>query len=176
MIILGLGSNLSSDFGDRFKNIDLAISFLKDLRINLVNKSSFYESVAYPNKNDPKFINVVISVSSILSPIDLMLSLISIEEKLGRKRMIKNDPRTCDLDIIDFNGIVKNFKMNNFELILPHERLINRNFVLHPLKEICPNWSHPKNKKNINIFINNLKEANNEITKLSISDISRHVK
>ena len=105
-----------------------------------------------------------------------MLSLISIEEKLGRKRMIKNDPRTCDLDIIDFNGIVKNFKMNNFELILPHERLINRNFVLHPLKEICPNWSHPKNKKNINIFINNLKEANNEITKLSISDISRYVK
>ena len=41
MIILGLGSNLSSDFGDRFKNIDLAISFLKDLNINLVSKSSF---------------------------------------------------------------------------------------------------------------------------------------
>ena len=63
MIILGLGSNLSSDFGDRFKNIDLAISFLKHKNIDLVNKSSFYESVAYPNKNDPKFINVVISVS-----------------------------------------------------------------------------------------------------------------
>ena len=48
MIILGLGSNLPSDFGDRFKNIDLAISFLKDKNINLVNKSSFYESICVP--------------------------------------------------------------------------------------------------------------------------------
>ena len=176
MIFIGIGSNLPSSFGDRFKNIDLSISFLEEIGVKLIQKSSFYETLSQPNKNDPKFINVVISVSSILSPIDLMLSLISIEEKLGRKRITKNDPRTCDLDIIDFNGIVKNFKMNNFELILPHERLINRNFVLHPLKEICPNWSHPKNKKNINILINDLKEANNEITKLSISDISRYVK
>jgi len=47
MIILGLGSNLSSDFGDRFKNIDLAIGFLRDKNIDLVKKSSFYESIAY---------------------------------------------------------------------------------------------------------------------------------
>ena len=69
MIILGLGSNLSSDFGDRFKNIDLAINFLRDKNINLVNKSSFYESVAYPNKNDPKFVNIVISVEKLVEEI-----------------------------------------------------------------------------------------------------------
>ena len=89
MIFIGIGSNLPSSFGDRFKNIDLSISFLEEIGVKLIQKSSFYETLSQPNKNDPKFINVVISVSSILSPIDLMLSLISIEEKLGRKRITK---------------------------------------------------------------------------------------
>ena len=111
MIILGLGSNLPSDFGDRFKNIDLAIKFFKDKNINLVNKSSFYESVAYPNKNDPKFINIVISVETSLKSVDLMKILLSVEEKLGRKRFKKNDPRTCDIDIIDFHGKIINIKI-----------------------------------------------------------------
>ena len=82
------------------------------------------------------------------------------------KEIKKNDPRTCDIDIIDFNGLVKKFYIHNTELILPHERLEARNFVLHPLKEISPNWTHPKTKKNIDILIHNLKDANNEITKL----------
>ena len=64
------------------------------------------------------------------------------------------------------NGLVKKFYIHNTELILPHERLEARNFVLHPLKEISPNWTHPKTKKNIDILIHNLKDANNEITKL----------
>ncbi len=176
MIFIGIGSNLSSAFGNRFTNIDLAISLLQKKGVKLLKKSSFYETFSQPNKNDPKFVNVVISADSNLSPIDLMMFLISIEEKLGRKRKKKNDPRTCDMDIIDFNRLVKNFKIDNFELILPHERLINRNFVLHPLKEICSNWTHPKTKKNIDILINNLEEANNQITKLSQNDISTHVK
>ena len=64
MIFLGIGSNLSSSFGDRFKNIDLAISFLEEKKIKLFKKSSFYETFSYPNKNDPKFINIVISVET----------------------------------------------------------------------------------------------------------------
>ena len=176
MIFIGIGSNLHSNFGDRFKNIDLAISLLQKKGVKLLNKSSFYETFSQPNKSDPKFLNLVISVESSLSPVDLMLFLISIEEKLERKREKKNDPRTCDLDIIDFNGIVKNFKIGNFELVLPHKGLIDRNFVLYPLKEICSNWTHPKTKKNINILIDNLKTPNNEITKLSQNDINAHVK
>jgi len=167
MIFIGIGSNLSSELGNRFKNIDLAISFLQEKGIKLLKRSSFYETFSQPNKNDPKFINVVISVESNLLPVELMLILISIEEKLGRNRKKKNEPRTCDLDVIDFNGIVKKFKIDNFELVLPHRDLTNRNFVLHPLKEICSNWIHPKTKKNIDALIDNLKAANNEITKLS---------
>ena len=60
MIFLGIGSNLSSKFGDRQKNIELAISFLKKYKINVFKKSSFYETFSYPNKKDPKFLNVVV--------------------------------------------------------------------------------------------------------------------
>ncbi len=176
MIYIGIGSNLTSSFGNRFKNIELAISFLQDKKIRLIKKSSFYETFSYPNKKDPKFINIVISVESNLSPEDLISALIVIEEKLERKRKKKNDPRTCDLDIIDYKRKVMNFKFSNLELTLPHKELSNRNFVLYPLKEISPNWIHPVTKKNIDLLIKNLKSSNNEITKLSQDDINSHVK
>ena len=167
MIFLGIGSNLSSSFGDRFKNIDLAISFLEACKINIIKKSSFYETFSYPNKSNPKFINNVIAVETKLPPVDLMSVLISVEEKLERKRGKKNDPRTCDLDIIDYNYHIMNFKYRDLKLTLPHKEMINRNFVLYPLREIYPNWRHPLTKKNINVLIKDLKTSNNEITKLS---------
>lgn len=176
MIYIGIGSNLASNFGDRFKNIELAVSYLQKERIKLIKKSSFYETFSYPNRKDPKFINIVISVQSDLSESDLMSVLIRIEEKLERKRKKKNDPRTCDLDIIDYKRKVMNFKFSNLELTLPHKELNNRNFVLYPLREISPNWTHPVTKKNIDLLIKNLKSSNNEITKLSQDDINSHVK
>ena len=53
MIFLGLGSNLPSIFGDRFKNIDLAMTFLEANRVKIVKKSSFYETPSYPDKSKP---------------------------------------------------------------------------------------------------------------------------
>ena len=167
MIFLGLGSNLSSKFGDRFTNINLAISFIEGYGIKVIKKSNFYETPSYPNKENPKFINAVILIETILPPADLMSVLIFIEEKLERKRSKKNDPRTCDLDIIDYNYQIMNFKYGDLELTLPHKEMINRNFVLYPLREIYPNWIHPLTKKNINVLIKDLKTSNNEITKLS---------
>ncbi len=176
MIYLGIGSNLSSSFGDRFANINLAVSSLKEKKINLVKKSSFYETFSYPNKENPKFINIVIAVKTSLSPKNLMESLILIEEKLERKRLKKNDPRTCDIDIIDYNKEIINFNLNNFELKIPHQSMSVRNFVLYPLKEICPNWIHPISKTTIDVLIENLKKTNNDITKLSQNDINSYVK
>ncbi len=167
MIYVGIGSNLSSSFGDRFKNIELALSFLEENKIKLIKKSSFYETFSYPDKNKPKFINIVASIESTLPALDLMTVLISIEEKLERKRFKKNDPRTCDIDIIDYKREIMSYKRDNFELTLPHKSMVERNFVLHPLKEICPDWIHPITKKNIDVLIKNLKTHNNEITKLT---------
>ena len=86
MILLGLGSNLSSNFGDRFKNIDLAIYYLETYQIKVVKKSSFYESLSYPDKKNPKFINVVIEISTSLKELtdeQLMLEFQTVN-KLSR--------------------------------------------------------------------------------------------
>ena len=176
MIYLGIGSNLSSSFGNRFENINSAIFYLQEKQINLVKKSSFYETFSYPNREDPKFINVVIEVKTSLSPQNLMKELILIEHKLERKRSKKNEPRTCDIDIIDFKNQIINFKLNNSELKIPHQSMVSRNFVLYPLKEICPNWVHPITQTTIDVLIKDLKKVNNEITKLSQNDISSYVK
>ena len=133
MIFLGLGSNLSSRFGDRFVNIKLAISYLEEYGIKVIKKSSFYETPSYPNKENPKFINAVILVETILPPVDLMSVLIFIEKKLERKRSKKNDPRTCDIDIIDYNSQILNLRYNNLVLTVPHKELTLRNFILFPL-------------------------------------------
>ena len=170
MIILGLGSNLTSTFGDRFKNIDLAISYLEVYGIKLLKKSSFYESPSFPNKNDPKFINVVIKVLTDLPPVDLASVLIFIEEKLERKRNKKNDPRTCDIDIIDYKSQVVDFTYNNLVFEVPHKSITQRNFVLIPLLEIEPQWKHPRTKEHISAIIDKLSlESKNSILKIEKS-------
>ena len=123
MVILGLGSNLPSTFGDRFKNINLAISYLESNKIKIVNKSSYYESPSYPNKENPKFINVVISATTFLKLENLVSTIISVEEKLERKRNYKNDPRTCDIDIIDFNGEIINSKNWSVQIVKEGDEL-----------------------------------------------------
>ena len=158
MFLLGLGSNLSSSFGDRFENLNLATSYLEAYKIKIIKRSSFYETPSYPDIKNPKFINIVVEISTSLPPEDLASVLIFIEEKLERKRIIKNEPRTCDIDIIDYNGKVMNFTYKNLIFKVPHEKLIYRNFVLYPLKEIVPKWIHPKNKDSIDVLINKLSE------------------
>ena len=167
MIFLGLGSNLPSKYGDRFTNINIAISFLEAYGIKVIKKSSFYETPSYPNKENPKFINVVILVETILPPIDLMSVLIFVEEKLERKRGKKNDPRTCDIDIIDYNSQILNLRYNNLDLTVPHKELTSRNFILFPLQEISPTWKHPKTKEIISVLLQKLNdEDKNSILKI----------
>ena len=170
MFLLGLGSNLSSSFGDRFENLNLAISYLETYQIKIINRSSFYETPSYPDIKNPKFINLVVDVSTYLLPEDLASVLIFVEEELERKRIKKNEPRTCDIDIIDYNGKVMEFTYKNLIFKVPHEKLIYRNFVLFPLQEIAPKWVHPKNKDSIDVLINKLpNEEKKSILKITKS-------
>jgi len=159
MIVLGLGSNLHSSYGDRFENINHALSCLESYKIKILLKSSFYETPSYPNERDPKFINIVIGISTTFKPSELATILITVEEKLERKRNYKNEPRTCDIDIIDYNGKIIDFKCKNLDFIVPHVNLVHRNFVLIPLKEILPEWKHPKTKEPIDKIIDRLSEV-----------------
>ena len=156
MFLLGIGSNLSSKYGDRFENIEKAIYFLEYNKVKILKKSSYYETPSYPDKNSPKFINVVIKIETNLSIDELASTIFLVEKKLERKRIRKNEPRTCDIDIIDYNGEVMDFNYKNLIFKVPHEKLVYRNFVLFPLKEIAPNWAHPKTKDSIDVLINKL--------------------
>ena len=167
LVILSLGSNLSSKIGDRFDNLEYALSLLNGEDISIEKISSFYESPSYPNFNHPKFLNIVISVKTNLSPLDLILFLLNVEEKLGRKRDIKNEPRVCDIDIIDYKGKLINLKYQENELIIPHKNMNSRSFVLYPLEEIMPEWKHPKTKESVLSLINKLSdEARKSILKI----------
>ena len=108
MILLSLGSNLASKFGDSKKTLLKCYEFFNNEHIKILKKSSFYESVAIPNKSDPKFINSVISIETKFSPEELIKYILKVEENFDRKREQVNAPRTCDIDIVDFNGEIIN--------------------------------------------------------------------
>jgi 2-amino-4-hydroxy-6-hydroxymethyldihydropteridine diphosphokinase len=168
MIFLSIGSNLPSNNSSREKNIKTTIKMLEENNIKKIKCSSYYETPSYPDKKNPKFINVILQINFSNNTYKLLEKIAIIEKKMGRIRKKTNEPRTCDIDIIDFKQIVIKTK----KLTLPHPRLSNRNFVLYPLKEIYSEWKHPISKKNVDILIKNLNiNLRNEITKMNESDI-----
>ncbi len=82
MIYLGIGSNL----GNRKKNIEKAKFKLLQKDINILQSSNYYESLSWPDIKHPKFLNVVLKVSTNISPIDLIKECKRIEKSLGRKK------------------------------------------------------------------------------------------
>ena len=102
------------------------------------------------------FINIVIEVKTNFDPPKLASTILLVEKYLQRKRDKKNDPRTCDIDIIDFNGLVEIHSLNKEKFEIPHKELSKRNFVLFPLYEIEPKWKHPKTKETVKELINKL--------------------
>ena len=164
MIFLSIGSNLSSNFGNRFDNINLAISYLNHYGIQIIKRSNFYETPSYPNKNLPNFLNVGILGTFDKSHKELLKIITLIEKRIGRVKSKKNDPRVCDIDIIDFDGNIIISK----NLSIPHTKSHLRNFVLYPIDQIDPNWSHPILKQNVKFLINKLDlKSRIEITRLN---------
>jgi len=146
IVFLGIGSNL----GLRKTNIEKAKFLLSAYNLDLISVSSYYETPSWPDPTKPKFINIILKLKCYYNPQDLLKICKSIETKLGRKKEKKNAPRTCDLDIIDFNKLVskKNTKIN-----LPHKMMHKRNFVLFPLFEIQKNWIHPDKQIDVKTLI-----------------------
>ena len=164
MIHLNIGSNLNSIHGSRFDNISIAIHLLIEAKLKIVRISNFYVTPSYPNQKLPMFLNVGVLVNKNLNLLKLYKVINLIQKKIGRIKTKKNDPRVIDIDIIDFNGLIKDSK----DLILPHPRAHLRNFVLYPIHEIDPNWSHPIFRKNAQFLINNLSQKSRiEITRLN---------
>jgi 2-amino-4-hydroxy-6-hydroxymethyldihydropteridine diphosphokinase len=140
-VILSLGSNL----GDRKLVLRRALSRLSSF-LRVVRVSSIYEtSPLDAPAGSPVFFNLVVAALS-RDPADVLLRKIhEVEKSLGRVRRIRNAPRTLDIDLILYG--VKLVKAP--DLVVPHPRFHQRNFVLDPLKELRVGWVDPRSGRSI---------------------------
>ncbi len=146
IVFLGIGSNL----GLRKINIEKAKFLLAQYNLNFLSVSSYYETPSWPDPRKPKFLNIILKIKCNYNPQEFLKICKFIEIQLGRKKAKKNAPRTCDLDIIDFNNLVSK---KNDEINLPHKMMHKRNFVLLPLFEIQKNWIHPDKQIDVKTLI-----------------------
>ena len=159
-IYIGIGANIPSPFGNPYQSIQHLIAILPSHGITVIRQARCWRNPAWPDPNDPEFLNTCIEVNTSLSPDDLLKTLLKIEEQFDRTRTHKNAPRPLDLDIIDYNGE----KIEQDNLSLPHPKLQERAFVLLPLFDIAPLWQHPTIKIPIHELLRNLDQEDHEKT------------
>jgi 2-amino-4-hydroxy-6-hydroxymethyldihydropteridine diphosphokinase len=124
---IGLGSNL----GDRMSLLRSAVAGLPDV----VRVSGIYETepVGGPDGQD-RYLNVVVELSTDLTPEELLESARNLEGQAGRLRTVRFGPRTLDVDIL----LVGEESVDTEDLVVPHPRMWERRFVVAPLAEIAP--------------------------------------
>lgn len=128
---IALGANLD----DPAAQVERAIAELARLpQTRLATRSALYLSKAEGYTAQPDFVNAVVAISTRLGPRALLAALLAIEARHGRRREFKNAPRTLDLDLLLYDGLV----LHEPGLTLPHPRMGERAFVLQPLAEIAP--------------------------------------
>ena len=132
--VIALGSNL----GNRELNIESAIAELAKI-IEISHLSTNHETDPVGGPEQPKYLNAVLIAETQLDPHELLISMLEIENKLGRKREIHWGPRTIDLDLI----VVGDEVVVSDVLVLPHPRAHERKFVLEPWLEIDPTAQIP---------------------------------
>lgn len=145
---IGLGANLPHPVhGAPRETLEMVIAALSALGIDVVARSSWYESAPVPMADQPWYVNGVIAVRSNLSAVDLLQKLHRVEAEFGRIRSVVNAPRVVDLDLLDHHGERRSAEEG--APILPHPRMAERRFVLLPLQEIAPAWRHPVSSERI---------------------------
>ena len=151
-VYVGVGTNL----GDKLNNIQLAYKLIQSEIGEIVRKSHVYKTPPWGFESDEYFYNSVIEIKTFFDPEKLLNKLQSIERVLGKKQKFKigYSSRLIDLDIIDFNNQIIDSK----RLTIPHSHVSKRNFVLYPLKDVCPNWIHPITKRTIQELLNLINE------------------
>lgn len=151
IVYVGLGSNLN----DKIKNLNEAIDLIaENSRINVLGRSSIYQTEPVGIKEQPYFLNMVLEIETALSPFELLDFLQGVERTMARKKEIRWGPRNIDLDLLLYEDEV----INSEKLILPHPRMHLRKFVLMPLAEVARDKIHPVYKKTITNLLQNLKE------------------
>jgi len=140
LVYFSLGSNV----GDRAAYLRDALARLESIG-RIVSVSSFYETEPVEVTDQPWFLNCAAGLETTLTPEQLMARLLQIEQEMGRRRIQKKGPRTIDIDILLFGGLI----LDSPEITIPHPAMHERRFVLAPLAEIASEARHPVLKKMI---------------------------
>ena len=138
-VIVALGCNDKGAWSSCREALDAALARFRAEGIDIVARSSWWASQAWPDPTDPPFLNGVVIVRTEHDPHALMAALGRIEDAFGRMRGRVNAPRTLDLDLVAYGRLAGDMD----GLILPHPRAAERRFVMGPLAEIAPGWVHP---------------------------------
>lgn len=153
-VYIAFGSNI----GDRRAAIEEALSMVEKNGMKITKKSNIYETEPYGYLDQPPFVNGAIEVETELSCRDVLERLLGIEKELGRVRLIRWGPRIIDLDILFFNDEV----YDEEDLKVPHIDMQNRDFVLRPLNDICPDYMHPVLHKTVSELLEELEKKEKE--------------
>jgi 2-amino-4-hydroxy-6-hydroxymethyldihydropteridine diphosphokinase len=141
MILIALGSNISGPWGSPEQSVQHAMQALNRDGLKLLGASRLLLTAPFGRPNQPPFVNAVARIETHLPPIALLQRLQAIERMAGRRRAIRWGPRTLDLDVIDYHGLIR----SSGKLILPHPGIPERIFVLKPIAELAGEWRHPAN-------------------------------
>ncbi|MFD1797621.1 2-amino-4-hydroxy-6-hydroxymethyldihydropteridine diphosphokinase [Paracoccus aurantiacus] len=170
---IALGSNLSSSSGSSRQTIQAALKRLSATpELSLQSVSRFYQTPAFPAGNGPDYVNACAAVESGLAAGELLALLHGIEADLGRVRSTRWAARGIDLDLIATGQQVlpddaaqdrwralppqRQLIETPDHLVLPHPRLQDRAFVLVPLSDIAPGWTHPRTGLSVVQMLENL--------------------
>lgn len=161
MIIISLGSNVTSRWGTTQSSLLQALTELEREGVRVLRCSRLYRTKPYGLTNQPDFTNAVALIHTSRPPRALLSLLKSVERRAGRgsSSSVRWGPRPLDLDIVDYNRRILNCAKCNMQvfncsrvyvnrrpegsLILPHPGVAFRPFVLVPLQEVAPFWHHP---------------------------------
>jgi len=139
---VGAGSNV----GDREGTLRQAAEHLARYQwIRCRDISPFYETPPAGYLPQGFFLNAVVAFETELPPLFFFRKLRETEIFFGRKRAVRNGPRTIDLDFLAYDGWI--FRKSG--LLLPHPELHRRWFVLKPFSDIEPGWVHPLFRRTI---------------------------
>ncbi|KAF8439778.1 Dihydropteroate synthase-like protein [Boletus edulis BED1] len=191
-VALALGSNL----GDRFANIETALRLLEvptsllsdlpeDAQVSVVDTSFMYETAPMYVTDQPLFANCACMIETNLSPMDLLRLVKEIETAVGRVPAIRFGPRAVDLDILTYDDQLvdtrppdRRASLDNLigQLVIPHPRTCEREFVLRPLNDMIPHYIHPASNKTIRTLLDELvsTQADNDFPMLKVMPFPKY--
>lgn len=137
--------SIGSNAGNRDQNIELSLQMIQEKIGRIVSQSHVYESQSWGYEGQ-NFLNLTVLVKTALKPVEILNANQVIEKEMGRIKIPgRYTDRTIDLDILFYEDLV----LNTEKLSIPHPHLQNRLFVLIPLMDISPDFTHPVFHKNI---------------------------